>query len=96
MAIDGGGLNEGESITAGGCVFGGVGVFSRTIPEAGADSRTVGVVGCEGPAGLRESRVGGKMCVAGDISPEGSFGDDLSTIFNGVSGTEDAEGEEVR
>lgn len=96
MVIDDGGLNEGESITAGGCVFDGVGVFSRAIPEAGANSRTADVVGCEGPAGLRETRVGGKICVAGGISPEGSFGDDLSTVFNGVSGTEDGEDEEVR
>lgn len=96
MIIDGCGLNEGESITTGGCVFDGVGVLSRSIPEAGANSRTVDVVDCGGPVGLRETGVGGRLSVESGISPEGNFGDDLSTTVNGVSGMGDDEGEEVR
>ena len=95
MIIGGCGLNDGESMTIGGCVFDGVGVLSRSIPEAGANSRTVGVVDCEGPVGLRETGVGGRLSVENGISSEGNFGDDLSTTANGVSRMGDDEDEEV-
>ena len=93
IITDGGGLNEEESMTTGGRVFDGVRVLSRTIPEAVANSRTVDVVDCEGPGGLRETRVGGKISATDGISPGGSFGDDLSTTVNGVSGIGDSKGE---
>jgi hypothetical protein len=84
-----GGVNEGESIITGGCAFDGVGVLSRTIAETGASSRTVGVVGCEEQAGLRETGVGGNLSVTSGKFPEGNFGDDLSAVVNGVSGIGD-------
>ena len=79
-------------MTAGGCVFGGVGVLSRGVSETRVDPRIVGVADCEEPGDLRET--GGKFSVTNSMSPEGNFGDDLSTVVNGVSGTEDGEGEE--
>jgi len=96
MIIDGGGLNEGESITTGVRAPDCVGVLSRTVPEIGASSRGVDVVDREASAGLRETGVEGNISVAIGKSPEGSFGDDLSTTVNGVSGMEDGEGERAR
>lgn len=80
-------------MTTGDCVFDGVGVLSRGVSETSVNSRALGVADCEELGDLREK--GGKFSVTNGVSPEGSFGDDLSTIVNGVSGTEDGEGEEI-
>ena len=89
-------MNEGESITAGSGVFDGVGVPSHTIPGTGVSSQTVDVVNCEEPAGLRETGVEGGLSVGIGTSSGSSFGDDLSTMVNGVSGMGDREGERAR
>lgn len=76
-------------MTTGGWVFDGVGVLSRTTSEAGADSRPDRErLGC-----VCNNRAGGKYSVSDGMSSEGSFGDDLSTTVNGVSGIGDGEDE---
>ena len=93
VVIDGGRFT-GELITTGCCVFGGLGVLSRTISGMGTGSRTINGIGCEGPAsvmGFRETGVNNMFSVVPVISPGGNFGDDLSVTVNGVSGTEGGE-----
>jgi len=89
-------VNEGGSIATRGCVFEGLGVLSRTISETGASSRATGVVNWDELACLREMGVEGNPSVTIGKHSGGSFGDDLSTTVNGVSGTEDGDGERVR
>ena len=86
-------MDEGESATAGSGVFDSVEVLSRTIPETRASSRAVDVVDREELEGLRETGVEGNLSVTIGKSSGGNFGDDLSTIVNGVSGMGDGESE---
>ena len=85
-------MDEGGSITTSGCVFDGIGVLSRTSPETGGSSRTVDAVDCDEVADPRGTGVGDLSVIIGKSS-ESSFGDDLSSMANGVSGMGGGEGQ---
>jgi len=96
MIIDGVDLSNEDSTDTGGCGFGVPGVLSRTSSEAMEGSRILDVIDCEdsaGSAGLLETGLDNRSSVTIGISPEDSFGDDLSVSVNGVLGAGDMEGE---